>query len=254
MNRGEIKDAIKTMIGRSFSGIDDVLDEYINTAVELFSSIVSSVYDEEEWEHTISQTDVDNKVESYILPDNLKQILDVFYIDVSGTEKVYYPIQIISPIELDETRRYHIFYSPDVSAGSLYDYTTRDVVLPDYLAVEAGRVDTFGIPRICARKGERLFVYPRPGDQEVGNKIRIFIGVRPKGLTSDSGINSTNTITLNYPRALILYVIAMFWSLYLRDLQAGQQWLGHAVNALQAFARADEIAKLSNAIINIGRK
>lgn len=253
MTRGDIRTAIKTMIGRNFSGIDAVLNEYINTTVELFSSIVSSVYDEQEWEHTITQADVNNKVESYELPANSKQLLDVFYIDVSGTERLYYPITIISPIELDETSRKGIVGSFTMSEGGLYDYTSAHVTLPRQVYGDFGRVDFAGIPRVCARKGNRLFVYPRPGTREVGNKIRIFIGTRPSLLTADTGEGSTNTITDKYPRALMLYTIAMFWSLYLRDLQTGQQWLQHAVNALQAFARADEIAKLSNAVIHIGR-
>ena len=53
-DRSNIRTKVKSIIGRNFSGIDDVINDLINIAVELFGNTVQSVYDEFVYTHTIT--------------------------------------------------------------------------------------------------------------------------------------------------------------------------------------------------------
>ena len=50
-DRSNIRTKIKSIIGRNFSGIDTVINDLINIAVELFGNTVQSVYDEFVYTH-----------------------------------------------------------------------------------------------------------------------------------------------------------------------------------------------------------
>ena len=101
-DRSNVVSKVKSIIGRNFSGIDDVIKDLINVAVELMGNTVQSVYDESVYTHTITSGEVTAKTDEYNLPNRIKVILDAYYIDVSSTDEVYYPIDIRSPIEFDE--------------------------------------------------------------------------------------------------------------------------------------------------------
>jgi len=70
----------------------------------------------------------------------------------------------------------------------------------------------------------------------------------PSELQSDGDRNS---ITKNYPQALITYTAALFWLLHMNDSQRGQQTLGLATMLLQSFATQDEVNKLVNITIKL---
>ena len=88
-NRTGIRNVVKSIVGRNFSGIDTVLDNLTNMAIELFGNTVSSVYDEFVYTHTITSGEVSAKTDEYNLPARTKVILDAYYIDVSGSDEEY---------------------------------------------------------------------------------------------------------------------------------------------------------------------
>ena len=63
-DRSNIRTKIKSIIGRNFSGIDTVINDLINIAVELFGNTVQSVYDEFVYTHTITTQKVMLKLSS----------------------------------------------------------------------------------------------------------------------------------------------------------------------------------------------
>ena len=85
-------------------------------------------------------------------------------------------------------------------------------------------------------------------NSEQNNKIRLMLGMYPADLQEDGAKNS---ITKNYPQALITYTAALFWLLHMNDAQRGQQTLGLATMLLQSFATQDEVNKLVNITIKL---
>jgi hypothetical protein len=84
-------------------------------------------------------------------------------------------------------------------------------------------------------------VYPRPSNSQVGWKLRILLAVKPKKLLTDT---DTNTITENYPEALVWYVASLLWLAHLGDKQRGEAFLNTASLLLTSFATQQEISKL----------
>ena len=240
-DRSNIVTKVKSIIGRNFTGIDDVIKDLVNVAVELMGNTVSSVYDESVYTHTISSGEVSAETDEYNLPNRVKIILDAYYIDVSGSDDVYYPIDIRSPIEFNESSR----YTAGVKYGRpSFDYASDTIKFGSpYGAGSATRADYTGIPQLGYRVGNTFHIYPRPGSSEQDNKIRLLLGLFPQELQADG---DRNTITQNYPMALITYTCALFWSMHMNDMQRGAQALATAQLLLASFAKQDEINKLVN--------
>jgi hypothetical protein len=248
MNRSDIRTIVKNITGRNFTGIDTVLNNLIDTAVELFGSTISSVYEEEEWSHTITQAEVDSKTDNWLLPSSTKQILKATVINPKGTEKVYFPLEIVSPMDWYDIGKLDAYQVRQLS----YDYTVQTPRLGDGLRVRySGRVDYATIPRFCTRINENLFVFPRPSKNEVDWIIKVLLAVRPSALTSDT---STNIITDKFPYALIWYVGALFWLHHLNDVQRGQTFMQTASLLMTSFATQQEISKLSSITFKVARE
>jgi len=245
-NRTGIRNVVKSIIGRNFTGIDAVLDNLTNMAIELFGNTVSAVYDEFVYTHTITSGEVSAKTDEYNLPARTKMILDAYYIDVSGSDDVYCPIDIRSPIEFNEAGK----YSPSVQYGRpSFNYATDTVKFGSpYGGGAASRADFSGIPNMGYRVNNAFHVYPRPGTSQQDNKIRLMLGMFPKELTDDS---HSNSITENYPQALASYTSALFWGLHMNDAGRAAQFLTTAQLLLASFAKQDEINKLVNITIKL---
>ena len=254
MDRSQIRDAVKDVIGRSTANIDTVLDKYIDIAVELFGNVIDSVYDEERHQHTIDSNDITNSIDNWKLPSTTKGILSAAFVEKSGTEKSFYPIKIVSPMLLTDMKRFGGSSSGEFVAGGKFNWNTQTpTFLPSTSRGTRGRatrVDRPGQPTHASRIGTNIHVYPRPGDQELGDEIRLLLQVRPKTLLNDT---DRNTITDNYPQALVTYVAASFTGGYFRDLTTAQFFLNQATTLLQSFATKDEISKLVGVGFNFSR-
>lgn len=237
MTRLDIRNKVKSIVGRNFTGIDDVLNNLIDTAVELFSSTVSSIYDEEQWEHTITSAEVSSKIDNWSLPTTAKTLLSATIIEPKSSGDVYYPVEIVSPMDWYDIGK---LYIPSVKTS--FDYTTETPTFGEHIRqTSSKRVDISGIPRYCTKIGNNLYVYPRPSTREIGWKLRILLAVKPKKLTSDT---DTNTITEHYPEALVWYVASLLWLAHLGDRQRGEAFLNTASLLLTSFATQQEISKL----------
>ena len=197
--------------------------------------------DEFVYTHTITSGEVTAKTDEYNLPNRTKVILDAYYIDVSGSDDVYYPIDIRSPIDFNEADSYGRVQR---TGRPSFDYSTDTIKFgASYNSGGATRADYTGIPQLGYRVNNAFHIYPRPGSSEQDNKIRIMLGMFPADLQSDSDKNS---ITKSYPQALITYTAALFWGLHMNDAQRTQQFLTTAQLLLASFAKQDEINKLVN--------
>ena len=90
----DIRTGVKTKIGREFNSSDmnTVLDEFINMAIVTFGDLMSAVYDEFLYEHTITSAEISAETDSYALPNETKAIMNAWFLEVeSGAEDVYYP-------------------------------------------------------------------------------------------------------------------------------------------------------------------
>ena len=240
-DRSNIVTKVKSLVGRNFTGIDTVIKDLINVANELFGNTVQSVYDEFVYTHTITSGEVSAKTDEYNLPNRTKVILDAYYIDVSGSDDVYYPIDIRSPIDFNESGSYG---KVQRAGRPSFDYSSDTIKFgASYNGGGATRADYTGIPQLGYRVNNAFHVYPRPGSSEQDNKIRLMLGMFPADLQSDSDKNS---ITKSYPQALITYTAALFWGLHMNDATRAQQFLTTAQLLLASFAKQDEINKLVN--------
>lgn len=253
-DREEIRTGVKTKITRNPSGIDSKINEYIDMAVELFSSTLSAVHDDYEYEYTVTQGHVDSDVESYDVPDRTKMIWDINWVDTGGTEDAIYPIRMVSPVDLYDAKKHGFGHSSgdSVAAGGRFDLNVdTNVFVPSGARMgRATRVNQTGRPQMAARVGDKLYVYPRPGDTEVGDRIRIFVGLKAEPLTLDA---DTNTITNNYPETLEAYVAALTEYYVFKDYPAGDKWLQQASLMLTSFATQDEINQLVNIPLSYSR-
>lgn len=253
--KAQIRTGVKTKITRSPSGIDTKIDEYIGMAVELFSSTLSAVHDDREYDYTVNSDDVAANVESYEVPSGLKTIWDLTWVDTSGNEDTFYPIQLVSPVDLYNARKHGLGHSTSeqVAAGGRFDLavdTNTFVMGGGRRSGRATRSNQTGRPQMACRLGDKIFVYPRPGTTEVDNKIRLFAAMKAEVLTSDS---DTNTITNNYPETLEAYVAALTEYYVFKDYPAGDKWLQQASLMLTSFATQDEINQLVNIPLSFSR-
>lgn len=237
--RSDIRTSIKTIFNRNPADIDTVLNTLIDTGVELFSNMIASVNDEEIWQRTISSADISGNINNWQLPTYHKGILSATHIDVSGSDDRLTPFKIISPrdshraAEIDQDGSYT---QPDTfpSGGWRWDYGKGRGSYGRGMSRIEGR------PRIAWQIGKNIFVYPRPDSNEENNIIELVINVKPEDLDADG---DSNTITNNYPQALIHYVCALAWIYYDAQTKA-QSHLQIAAKLLEEFADSDEIQKI----------
>jgi len=233
-DRDFIVTEVKKIVKHQPADIDNVIITAIHTGVELIGSIVTSVYDEEEWEHVVSSGDVTAKVDNYSLPARTKYILSAAHIDVTGTEDVYTPLDVLSPADW-----YDLPNISRVGALESFDYTTQTVTIP-IGHLRSGKVNREGKPQFVTRIGKNVYVYPRPDTNEVNNKVRIMLAVKPALLTLAT---DTNTITEEYPYALIHYVAGLTYAEF--GVQSKRDFeLTQAGQLISTFATNDELNKL----------
>lgn len=253
-DRENIRDGVKNIVGRQATGIDTVINEYIDIGVELISNIVTSIYDEAIYEHTISQVDVDANTDSYLLPTGTGRIISASYVDKSQTEDVFYELEVKSPADEGKPLKYG-FGREGITggAGSSFDFSsdTRTFLPTSHRSnTTQTRVNQDGRPEMAYVVGQNLHVFPRPGDDEVNDKLRIIITIRPDVLTDDS---STNTITTNYPEALKVLSAGLFYSGYFKDLANGGFFVQQAGSLVASFASKDEANKFQNITLGFSR-
>ncbi len=239
MNRGQIKTQLKSLIRRNFSDIDTILEQCIDMAVELMGRNISAIYDEEEWFHTITNADHTNKINNWQLPSSFKKLLWVTLNDLSPDDDVHYPLNIISPYD-----QYELF----TGAGrSSFDYGVDTARIRDGISSGA-RIDFQMQPTCAWQLAGNLYVYPFPSSNEENWTIQAGLQVLPAALTADG---ESNTISINYPQALIFLAGTLFWGLHLNDPFRFQTWLQLTTTALTGVAKEQELSKLSNINLTI---
>lgn len=237
--RSDIRDDVKGLIPRRPGDIDDRINELIDTGIELMSSMIESVFQEELWKHTFTSAEITADTDNWALPSRTKRILSCALVDTSGDEDREYPLVPVSPKdkhrigEIDDN--YGSAYYPETfpSAGWRWDLGKRNI--------RRGTYKRDGRPRLYYRINNNVYVYPRPDTNEVDNRLEILIAKKPDLLTAD---DSTNVITENYPRALIHYVAGLLWKTSLNQQERGNSELQIAGKLMQEFAYDDEIQKL----------
>ncbi len=243
MTRDDIVDLIKTFLGRNFTGIDTVIQEAINTSIELFGNTISAIYDEAQWQHTFGSGDTASKVDNYQLPPGTKYILDATIIDPTGSEDTFYLMEGRSPVDAYEIDRLYArtgrpgFYTgaPDLSSQVLTWGTT----FPGR-STEVTRVDQAGIPRFYWRIGSNIHIFPRNSSREEGWMLRVMLAMKPPVLTG----NDSNSITENYPYALAHFAAGIVWGTRFKDQEAANSHYLLASQLLNAVASDQEISKL----------
>jgi len=249
-DRADIRTSVKQRLNRSPDDIDATLNEYINQAVQLFGHTLSSLYDEQRWEYVINSTDVTNEVDILNLPFGLKYILNLDYIDVSGSEDVYYPMKVVSPKDITSRVFNHGAFGNTNESGIDYGVQTFTYGGNYQHGRRAGRVNHTAPPEMATRIANTLHIFPRPGIAELGDKIRLLGAFYPVALVTDT---DTNTITANYPQALIAYVCGLYSLLTNRDSINGQMWMQQASLLLQSYRKQDEVSKLININVSFSR-
>lgn len=253
-DREDIRDGVKTIIGRQASGVDTAINEYIDIANELISNTVTSIYDEAIYTHVISQVEVDADTESYVLPTGTGRIISASYVDKSQTEDVFHELRIISPGDEGKPLKYGFGREGQTgAAGSSFDFSTQPrTFLPTSHRSNTShtRVNQDGQPEMAYVVGKNLYVFPRPGNDEVNDEIRLIVTRRPDLLTTDS---STNTITDNYPEALTVLAAGLFYSGYFKDISNGGFFIQQAGSLVASFANKDEANKFQNITLGFSR-
>lgn len=254
----DVRAGVKLKVGREFNSteMDDVLDEYINMSIEVFGNLISNVYDEFLYQHTITSGEISSETNRWLLPTGIKAIADVRIIDPTGTESIYYPISIISNIDMWDTERYGLGGGSARSEGAYFDYGSDTVTfVPSQYRTSrrntAKRVDRDGRPELCTRIGSYLEVFPRPSTAEENWIIQMLLHEKPQSLSVDG---DTNTITEQFPETLEAYVSALLLNLYYRNTIAGTSWLQQAATMLQAFATQDEINQLMGTVLEFNSR
>lgn len=246
----EVRTSVGDLVTHTFSS-SDAIDIAINTAVEYIGHTVAALYDEERWRHTIIQADIDDDLDNWQLPDYTQYIRKGTLIDPTGTEKIYYPLEANSPDDQYSLDKMDVrgrpafltnYYEPDLSGSprmGIFEGFSRSGY--------AERIDKQGRPRLVYRVNNNAFVFPRPGQQELNHILELFLQMYPQPL---SDANTSNTISLNYPYALIHYTVGILWATKLGNPARAQASIQIAASMLNNIASKQEISKL----INLGLK
>lgn len=254
MTLAQMRTVVKDLITHSPTGINTTVDSMLNTAIEAITQNVSAIYDEDVWYHLFVSGDVSGNINNWTIPSNTKYIRAASYIDLSGDEKQYKELRIISP---DDLYNYDSVDAPS-SRGFVnmpqtdFSGAIRFGIFDSY-GRDSGRtrVDASGEPRICYRLQNQIFVHPRPSSTEVGNELELFIHKYCAPLSAD---DDTNTISINYPYTCIHYAVGLIWATKLNNMQRANMSIGIAASMLQNVATAQEISKLINISTMIGGK
>jgi len=242
----QVRTDVKAWLGRDWSGIDTIVDSAINSTIELFGRSISAIYDEAQWEHTFDSDDTTNDTDNFPLPTNTKYVLNATIINPDGTEDVYYPVKIVSPVDAYEIGEMDRRHRPGFDTTSIDVSATKIITFNTFTKGKThavGRRDREGVPEFCWRIGNNIWIYPRNSSSEEGWKLRLLIATFPAELSADG---DTNTITLNYPRALAHYAAGTVWGARLGDMQRAQSEFTIAGQLLTQIARDQEISKLIN--------
>ena len=251
----QIRAQVRDINNRLTTDADSVIDHFIDISTELFNNVISSIFDLQIWRHTFNQSDLDNDVDNWVLPDNIKNIQKVTYVDNSSTNKHFIPLDRISHSEIYDLIKKGALSGPGTSFLSLgqKDYSGSKASFSGRFTtggVRIGRVDTESTPRVYAQLGSLIYIFPRPTSDDLNNELRLTLQTRTNSLVNDS---DTNTITTRFPEAFAMYVAALISLLHQRDPVNGPLWLQQAGVMLQAYATADEISRLTNFTFNHSR-
>lgn len=253
MTLSEMRTVVKDLISHSTAGIDTTINTMLNMSIEAITQNVSAIYDEDLFYYTFTSDDVTNDNDNFAIPSNTKYIRSAAYIDLSGTEKQYKELRIISPddlyayddVDVPTTRGFVNTPQTDFSGSirmGIFDSYSRGNSM-------RSRTNAEGEPRICYRLQNQVFVHPRPSTTEVGNQIELFLHKYCAPLTGDG---QSNTISVNYPYTCIQYAVGLIWATKFNNIQRAQMCINIAAGNLQNVATAQEISKLINIATMIG--
>lgn len=237
MDKATLITNIKNIVPRQPADIDNVIDVAINTGVELFGRMIEAIYDHDIWRHTIDSTDVNNNVDNWQLPARTKRILSAALIDTSQTENIEIPLAPASPKDHHSVGELAL----GVRRTPTFAETGWAFQTSDYLASKGrGTYRKSGRPEIYWRVAKNVWVYPRPNSDEINNIIEIVVARRPPSLTNSG---DTNTISDEFPYALIHYSAALVWFHFGQESR-GRIELQIAAKLLEEVATDEELQKL----------
>ena len=245
----EVRGYVKSWLGRDWTGIDTVVDNAINSAIEMIGRAIPLIYDEQLWEHTFDSDDVTNETDNFPLPVGTEFIRTATIIDPTGDEDVFYDMLVVSPDDAYKTEKYESWHGSsrpafftstrDISASQTFDWNT--FRQGGYGTV--GRSNRTGRTEFCYRIGNNIYIQPRVDNSYLNWKFRLYLQMYPAQLSEDT---DTNTLTNNFPHALAHFATGIVWASRLGDLQRGQAEFTLGAQYLQTIASADQISKLIN--------
>ena len=245
MTLAEVRTNVKLLLDRNYSGADTAVDLCINSACELIGRNIPAVYEEQQWQHTFDASDTSGNVDNFALPDNTNFIRTAVLIDTDGDEYVFKPLIIISPDDAYDTDKLEGYRN-----GSYSFYTNSRVIsetwsLGDFRSGfgSVGRTNRSGEPEFVYRLGSNVHIQPRSNADIEGWLLRLLLQMFPSALAVDG---DTNTITLNYPHALIHLASGIMWASRLHDQQRAQAEFTLGAQFLSSIATNDQIGKLIN--------
>lgn len=246
----EIQNNIYANINRtSSSALTAVIKLAINSAVELIGHNIPMIYEEEFWQHTIDSDDITNKVDNFLLPTNIDYIRTAHLVDTTTSgEEDYYPLLVVSPDDLYDTNKVEGYRTGDVG----YTTSTRDIsgtgIWSSNTFQRGGtstitRANRDGRPEICARVGQNLYIFPYAASDYENWIIRLLLQMYPDSLSDDA---DTNTITVNFPHALMHFATGIVWASHFHDQQRATAELQLGAQYLVEVATDDKLKKLVN--------
>lgn len=232
-----------TYIGRSLGTDTTTIPAMVELASDLIGLAVSNVYDEQRWQHTIDQPDIDNKVGDWQIPSTTKFIKSASLVDTTGSDDIIYPLYKVS------NERWSKINSSTLVAPQR-NYNTNKPTFADIVGRGrySGRIDARGIPQFYTRIGNNIFVNPSPEQGTLNWEIRILLAIRPVSLVAGS---TQNSLTINYERALALVASAMVLSHHLPDPLRARSQMNTASGLLQSIADENELSKLRDSVVNL---
>ncbi len=246
----DVRSDIYTNINRTSStAMDAVVDLNINSACALLGHTISSIYEEEFWYRTFTSDDATNTVDNFSLPATTKMVRTIDLVDTTTAgEEVYYPLLQVAPDDLYDTdklegyRTANVGYTTSVRDISGDGIWNRNTFMRGGVST-IGRSSRSGRPEICARVGNNLYIHPYITSDYVGWKLRLLLVMYPDVLSDDA---DTNTITNEYPYALVHFASGLIWASHFHDQNRAQAEFSIAAQFLGSIASDDQIKKLVN--------
>ncbi len=245
----ELRTDVKVNMKRTSTSIDAVIDLAINSAIELIGHNIPGIYDEELWEHTFVTADVTNKVDNFPLPTNTKYIRSANFIDTTTTgQETFYPLLQISPDDAYDTDKIEGYRTGNIG----YTTNVRDISATKQWNLNTfqrggistiGRSNRSGRPEFVYRIATNIYIHPYITTPYVDWKLRLFLVMYPDKL---SATGDTNTISVNFPYALMHFACGIIWSSHFHDQQRAQAEFSLGAQMLSEVARDDQLKKLIN--------